>query len=715
MLLALVSAGGYAQDTLSSMPRYDRYDRLRNQISGSVVSGAITAEWSDDSKTFTYFQNGKSYRYDVAKKTATEVTGVTPPRSRARRGQTSVSGRQNRGNPERGRQFDTALSADGKLKAVTRDRNVYISDAAGKHEVAVTTDGSVEKRLKYGIASWVYGEELGVREAMWWSPDASKLAFYKFDESPVKDYYVLEEQTQIQDALNTEAYPKAGAPNPIVTLCVYDREAKKTTLVETHFGDTALGEYVYDVRWSPDGKELLFNRTDRKQHTMELCAANPTTGACRDIVRERQPQSWAENHPTMQFLKDNHRFIWESERNGFKNLYLYDLDGHYYNAITDHKFDVGRVVRVDDDERAIWYTARSGDTPYLEQLHRVDLDGKRDRQLTPPALSHSVSIAPDGHWFVDVQQTIDTPAESVLRDVDGKQISQVAKSDLSKFDELKLHKAERFSFTAADGQTTCYGRLMVPSDFDPGQKYPLVVSVYGGPESSGGAETFQLPDPITEMGFCVAWIDGRGTNGRGKAFRDAVYGKLGVVEIDDQAAGVQALAKRPYIDGTRIGVQGTSYGGYSSVMAILRHPETFHVACASSPVTDWRNYDSIYTERFMGLPGADENEAGYTAGAAKTYAGNLKGKLMLFYGTKDNNVHPSNTIQLIQALTAEGKRYDLQIGPDQGHAGMPSTRMWEYFVTHLILNAPKRDALAEAYKRHGAARFSRRKVEKTRA
>jgi len=690
LLLALVGGGAYAQDTLPKMPRYDRYEKLRREIAASVTRGSVTADWADDSKSVNYFRDAVAYKYDIEAKKESIAVG-DPNAGRTRRPT------RDRRTPERGRQFDTAISADGKLKAIERNRNVYISDADGKNEIAVTTEGGIPSRIKFGVASWVYGEELGVREAMWWSPDGTKLAFYKFDENPVKDYYLQYTQVAIQDTLDVEAYPKAGAPNPIVTLYVYDLATKKTTAIDTKFADPTLGEYVYDVRWSPDGKELLFNRTDRKQHVMELCAANPDTGEPRAIVRESQPQSWAENHPVAQFLKDHHRFIWESERNGYKNLYLYDISGKLISPITNHEFDVDRVVKTDDDEKTIWYTARSGKNPYMEQLHRVNLDGTHDERLTDPAMSHTVSVSPDGSHFVDVAQTVDTPPTSTLRTANGKEVAQLAKSDTTKFDQLGLKKTERITFTAADGKTLCYGTLKFPSDFDPSKKYPLLVSIYGGPESSGGAEQFQTPDPITEMGFVVAWLDGRGTSGRGKAFRDAVYGKLGVVEIDDQAAGVKELTKRPYLDSTRVGIQGTSYGGYASCMAILRHPEAFQVACASSPVTDWLNYDSIYTERFMGLPGKGENEDGYANAAAKKYVRNLTGKLMLYYGTADNNVHPSNTLQLVQALEDAGQRYDLQVGPDRGHSGMNQTRMWEYFVTHLILNPPKKDALAIAW------------------
>jgi len=524
-----------------------------------------------------------------------------------------------------------------------------------------------------------------VREAMWWSPDAKKLAFYKFDETPVKDFYLQYDQTKVQDTLDTEAYPKAGAPNPIVTLYVYDLQSKQITTVDTKFSSPVLGEYVFDVRWSPDGKELFYNRCDRKQKTLQLCAGDPTSGKGRVIVEEAQPQSWAENHPTMQLLEDKNRFIWGSERNGYKNYYLYDLSGKLINPITQNSFDAQGIVTVDEKAGVLFYLCRSGNGPYLQQLNRVGLDGTGDKRLTDPSQSHTVSLSPDGKHFVDVAQTIDTPPSSSLCDGDGKKVAEIVKSDLTQFDKLKLRKTQRITFTAADGKTTCYGTLQFPSDFNPNKKYPVIVSVYGGPESSGGAESFQTPNPITERGFLVASFDGRGTGGRGKAFRDELYGRMGIVEIDDQAAGAKSLNSLPYVNG-RIGIYGTSYGGYASLMCLLRHPEVFSVSCSSSSVTDWLNYDSIYTERYNGLPDATENLVGYDAGRATTYAKNLKGKLMLYYGTADNNVHPSNTIQLVQALEAAGKHYDLQIGPDRGHTQMNATRMWEYFITYLILD-----------------------------
>ncbi|HMS56345.1 MAG TPA: prolyl oligopeptidase family serine peptidase, partial [Fimbriimonadaceae bacterium] len=476
-------------------------------------------------------------------------------------------------------------------------------------------------------------------------------------------------------------------PNPKVALFIVDMNTKSRIQVDAEFGDPSLGHYVFEVRWSPSGDELLFHRTNRKQNFMEFCAANPSTGKSRVIIREEWLPSWTENSPPIQWFEDKKRFLWTSERNGFRNLYLGNIDGSPLKPITSHQFDVGNVVRLDEKGGRLWYMARSADNPYRMQLHRVGVDGKNDKRLTDPKHHHSVNLSPTGSAFVDTVESIETAPTVRLCNAEGKVLATVSESDLTKFKELGLNFVERFKFKAADGVTDCYGTLQKPSDFDPLKKYPLIVDVYGGPDSGGSPDRFALPDARTELGFLIVWIDGRGTSGRGKAFKDPVYGKLGVVEIDDQAAGVKALAARPYVDATRVGINGTSYGGYSSVMAVLRHPDVFHVGVACSSVTAWENYDTIYTERYMGLPWENENKAGYEAASAMTYAKNLKGNLMLFYGTADNNVHPANTYQLVRALQRAGKRFDLMVGPDQGHAGINGNLELEYFIENLILRS----------------------------
>jgi dipeptidyl-peptidase-4 len=236
-------------------------------------------------------------------------------------------------------------------------------------------------------------------------------------------------------------------------------------------------------------------------------------------------------------------------------------------------------------------------------------------------------------------------------------------------------------YKAADGATDLYGMLHFPSTFDPAKKYPLLVSVYAGPETNGARESFATPMPLTEYGFLVATLDSRSAAGRGKRALDAIYQKLGVTEIDDQAAGVKSLWMRPYVDKNRVGIFGTSYGGYASAMALLRHPDVFQAASAASAVTSWHHYDTIYTERYMWIP--QENKEGYEAGSAMNYAKNLRGRLMIYYGTADNNVHPNNSMQLIQALQQAGKSFDVQVGPDRGHSGINMDRMMEFFIENL--------------------------------
>jgi len=593
-------------------------------------------------------------------------------------------GNGGRQGPARGRQFTVAFTADGKTKAECRDRNVFISGADGKNEVQITTDGSIPNRIKEGSACWVYGEELGQREAMWWSPDGKKLAYYHFDESKVPDYFLQMDQVDVQDKLDTEAYPKAGAPNPIVDVYIYDLATKETTKADVRFGDPALGEYVYDVRWSNDGNELWFNRTNRRQNILEWVGCDPATGKCHVIYREENRAGWVNNHLDLTWIDDNKRFLLFSERSGFRNLYLYNADGSLVRQLTNYGFEVANIVKTDDGH--VWFMARDGETPYKLQLHRIGLDGKGDKRLTDPSLNHTANVSPEGNAFSDVAESLSVPPTTTLRDGEGKEIKVLAESDLTKFNALGLRKREQFTFTAGDGKTKCYGYIEFPSDFDPTKKYPLLVSVYGGPESGMGQERFDTPNPITEMGFLNCWIDGRNTSSRGRAFRQGGYLKLGMVEIDDQAAGVKELEKRPYVDAAHVGIYGTSYGGYASLMCLLRYPDVFAAASASSPVTDWKNYDSIYTERYMWIP--QENEQGYKNGSAMTYVKDLKGRLLLYWGTSDNNVHPSNSLQLVQELAKRGKSFDIMVGPDQGHSGVNPSRMWEFFVDTLILNSP---------------------------
>jgi dipeptidyl-peptidase 4 len=692
-VLGILPGTSVAQDRLKTMPGYEQFQKMATQIQGSVKLGSLSVTWSQDGKSFEYQKDGKRYRYDIAAQKATEISAtnnaaqsVPRPAGAGRRG-----GRGGQGGPlERGRQYTSAVSPDGKLRAFYRNRNLWLSDTNASKETAVTKDGSDKTRIKYGTANWVYGEELAQRTAIWWSPDSRKIAYYRFDESQVKDYYLQLDQVRIQSRMDIEPYMKVGTTNPVVDILIYDVKKKKTVRVDVRdgkpFDDSVVGHYVYGISWSQDGKELLFHRTNRRQNIMELCSANPETGKCRVIVREEWPASWTENSPAMRFLKDGKRFIWTSGRTGWKNFHLYDLSGKLLATLTDHLFEVANIERVDEDAGLLYYMARDGDNPMELQLHRVGLDGKGDKRLTDPAFNHSVDLAPDGQHFIDVAQTHDIPPITRLVDADGKVLDELATSDMTKFKQLGLKPVELLKFKAADGTSDLYGMLHFPSNFDPNKTYPLLVSVYAGPDTTGARETFSLPDRLTEYGFLVATFDSRTASGRGKQFTDAIYLKLGRTEMDDQAEGVKSLRSRSYVDAERVGIFGTSYGGTAAATCLLRFPNVFQAAVSCSPVTDYRNYDTIYAERYMWIP--QENKEGYDAAAVMTYANNLKGRLLLYYGTADNNVHPNNSMQLIRALQRAGKSFEVQVGPDQGHGAVNQDRMMEFFIENLVLRPP---------------------------
>ena len=512
-----------ALDRLAGMPGVDQFLKMQAALQGppAVVSGALTVSWAGDGKSFTYASAGKQYQFDLATLTAAEtgeapanagglgarggagrgggrggqgVTGApppggtqgVPPAGRGRGGPASAAQQEMPAEPmsgcpatqvARGRQRECVISPDGKLKAFYRARNFWIANVDGTGERQVTTDGDEKKRLKSGTGSWVYGEELSQTTAIWWSPDSTKVATYRFDESKVKDYYIQMDQTQVTGQVDIEAYPKSGADNPVPEVLLHDLLSKRTATIDVRdgkpFTNDVVGHYVYNVGWSPDGTELTMNRTNRRQQIMEFIACSPSTTKCRVIVREEWQTGWVDNRPQMRLLEDKKRFIWESERNGYTNYYLYDFSGKLITPITQNTtFDSGAIVKVDETAGVMFYTARDGDNHMKMQLHRVGLDGRNDVRLTDPKFTHTVSVSPDNKFLVDVYQTHDQPPATQLLDASGKVLAQLAKSDLTKFNALGLKKVEMFTYKAADGQTTLYGTICVSVEFRSVEEVP---------------------------------------------------------------------------------------------------------------------------------------------------------------------------------------------------------------------------------------------------
>jgi dipeptidyl-peptidase-4 len=527
----------------------------------------------------------------------------------------------------------------------------------------------------------VYGEELDQNTAMWWSPDSKRIAYYDFDETPVKDYYLLAGLSGLRTRPVSGGYPKPGDPNPVAKLEIYDLASGTRTPVDV--GPSA-DQYVYGVRWSPKGDALLWFRAPRRQDVVELMVTDPATGASRALITERQ-DSWQENSPTIRFLEDGSRFLWESESNGHSNWELWDLKKGRLARLTDDSWVAESIVEVDERAGWVYYMARSSPTSICSQLHRARLDGSARERLTRGDLHHSsVHVAPDHSCFVSTCEFVDVAPSAALRSMDGRDLATLTKPVPDSLAKQGLEKPEFIRCLAADGTTELYGILWKPPGFDPSKRYPLVVDAYGGPLIATVSPRFAGVDPDVGRGVLVARVDNRGTPGRGKAFEAATYLKLGGPDVDDQAAFVAELSKRPYVDGDRVAICGHSYGGYMALLAALRHPETFQVAVAGAPPTDWRQYDTIYTERVMRTP--QENEAGYDAGSAIKLAGTLKGRVLLLHGMMDDNVHVANTFALADAWQSGNIPFEMQIFPRADHGiGSPAyeSAKWSFILRNF--------------------------------
>lgn len=682
MMLAAVAA--MAQNRLPTMPGAKDAAANRAKLRPALQLANLQARWVDG-KTLAWQQGAEWVLLDASTGKETRSTeSPFPP-----------AGAGNRGGqgPARGRQFTTVRSGDGKI-ATYRDGNVHIVD--GFENYQLTEGGDLSKRLKYGSASWVYGEELNQNEAMGFSPDGSKIWVYYFDERNVKDYFLAINQREPQSVLYPEAYPKPGQPNPIVNIFVYDLKTRKPVHINSgSITEADPGHYQYAVRWSPDGSRLLFRRANRRQNVEEFCSADPATGSVTVLNREANPDGWVEQFYPVTYLDEvegagaalKGKALWLSERNGHCNIYVLDLAKGGLTPVTKHEFDVRRIVKVDPKTQTVWYVAANGDRPALMQLNRIKLDGSGQTRLTDPRLHHDINLSPSGAYFVDTAQNNDTPPTISLVDESGRAVKKLAESNITGMKGTGYEPVELVKFKAGDGVTDLWGHVHKPVNFDPSKKYPVILQVYGGPGGSGGnsfSERFEEPDRMCDYGFIVVDFENRGLGGRGRAFRNHFYRRMGIIEMDDQAAGVKSILNRPYVDAGRIGVTGTSYGGYSTLMLMLRYPDLFHAGVSSSCVSDWRNYDSTYTERYMGV--LPDDVAGYDAGSAVKLAANLKGWLLMYYGTSDDNTHPTNTFQVIAALQRANKYHEVQVTPDAGHSGVSFSRMMEFFIERLVMN-----------------------------
>ena len=559
--------------------------------------------------------------------------------------------------------LDEKISPDGRWVSFVRDYNIWIVSTARGDARPVTTGGN--ETLRKGQLDWVYPEELEIRTGDWWAPDSSAIAYLEMDEHAVTKYTI---QNNIDDLVEeeTDRYPRAGEPNPVVRVLVQPISAQGSTNGEPRAMDVGGNKEILipRVQWLPDAKRLAIQRLARIGNVLELTIADAATGEARVVLTEKN-KCWVSVTDILWFAKDSTWFIWGSERTGYRHLYRYKTDGTEVSQITHGDWEVETLDAL--DSRGIVYFTATERGPLERQMYRVALDGSGFARLSSEIGTHSANFSPDASAFVDTHSNVMTPPRQDLVRADGTKVAIVneSKTDLASYG---LSPVQYFTVTAKDG-TALNASMIKPPDFHPSKKYPVIVYTYGGPSQvvrnvwQGG--NFLFNEMMAQKGYIVFSVDNRGSMGRGHAFEEQVYRHVGVLELADQRDGVAYLRSLPFVDGERIGIWGWSYGGHMTLHALFEAPQDFKVGFAGAPVSDWLQYDSIATERFLGLPKDDPE--GYRKASPLNFVSGLEGKLMIGQGTGDDNVHLVNTMLVLDEAIKNGKNIEVVLLPGRGH------------------------------------------------
>jgi dipeptidyl-peptidase 4 len=578
-------------------------------------------------------------------------------------------------------QYNQKFSPDGSKLGFVRRNDIYYLDIGQRTEIQITTDGA--EHVINGKFDWVYEEEFGISDGWAWSPDGASIAYWQLDESRVPAYHMVDFMTQ-RNEIETIRYPKAGDTNSIVRIGIASLITKKTTWMDL---GAEKDIYIPRMQWFPDGRRLLIQRLNRLQNKLEFLEADVETGRSSVLLTE-ESKTWIEEGYEAILLKSGKQLFLISERNGYAHIFLADLVTKKMKQITQGDWEVEEISGIDEDRRMIYFTA-SVKTPIERHFFSIRFNGTGMKQLTAEGFAHTPNLAPDRQNFLDTYSNTNTPPATSIVSIDGTKNRIVEEKVNPAIANLHLVPREFFQIPISDG-TLLNASIIKPTDFNPVQKYPLLIYVYGGPNSqnisnSWGGSTDLWHRLLAQKGYVVARIDGRGTGKRGKMFRDIVYRNLGKWEVNDQCEGVKYLTSHLCIDSTRVGIWGWSYGGYMAVSCILRANQIFKTAVAVAPVTDWHLYDDIYTERYMGLPA--ENVDGYKESSALSYVDQLRGNLLIAHGTTDENVHWQNTMQLVEALQKAGKHFDIQFYVNKNHSiigGNTRVHLFETITKYLL-------------------------------
>ena len=570
--------------------------------------------------------------------------------------------------------------------AFVRDRDLYVVDLATGRERALTTNGAPGGVIN-GTFDWVYEEEFGLRDGFRWSPDGRYIAFFQLDESGTRDFQMTDFRTLYPETMQFR-YPKAGEANAEVRIGVVEVATGRTRFFDTDTwfegGDET--EYLAGMGWTPalaDGtSDVWMLRLNRDQNHVDLLYGDPASGSVTTILSEEN-DSYIEVETgfsdvatgTITYLADGDHFVWRSDRDGYGHLYLYENDGDFVRQVTTGAWDVTDFHGV-DEAAGVAYVTTTAESPLERHLYRVPLDGGAPQKVTTGAGWHSVDLSRDFDYVVDTYSTSTRPATTTLYRTTGEALDVLVDNQalVDRLAAYDLPAVEFMTVPGADG-TELNAYLVKPRDFDPTRAYPLLIHTYGGPGSQevydrwGGQERLWHHYLAETYGVLVAGVDNRGTGGRGKAFKTLTQNRLGILEAEDQTAAAQWFGEQSYVDADRMGIWGWSYGGYLTLLAMTYGdgPETFHMGMAVAPVTSWRQYDTIYTERYLSTP--QKNAEGYDLGSPTTYADNLADdqELLIVHGDADDNVHVQNTMAMVDALQAANRQFDLMIYPGRNH------------------------------------------------
>lgn len=572
-----------------------------------------------------------------------------------------------------GYETDARFSPKGRYVSFIRDQNLYAIDLDTGQERALTTDG--KGLVQNGVAEFIAQEEMDRDTGYWWSPDERRIAFTRIDDTPVREIERLEINADGTNIVR-QRYPAAGTANTLVELKILELDSGRVIPVD--LGNT--DHYLARVDWFQDSRYVAVQRQSRDQKRLDLLKVDASTGTSRALLTETSP-AWVELHNDLRFLKQRPAFIWASSRSGYRHLYLYDLEGQLIRPLTAGDWMVvgasgeSGLVGVDEPKGLVYFLANQA-SPLERQVYVTSLDTKdanQVRRLSSEAGWHDAKLLPGGKHYLDQWSSPEQPPTASLRSVDGKVRSWLVRNALDGTHPyhpyLPNHPRETYgSLTASDGQALYY-RLTQPNHLEPGKRYPVIVDVYGGPhhqnvrrEWMGGGYFRQI---LAQQGFVVFTLDNRGSGSRGAAFDTAIYRRLGKLEIEDQLRGVEFLKSLPFVDPERIGVMGWSYGGYMTLMA-LTTTTAFKAGVAGAPVTDWRLYDTHYTERYLGMPDAPGNT--YEQSGVLAHADSLHGELLLVHGMADDNVLFTHSTLLMQRLQSQGRQFELMTYPGSKHA-----------------------------------------------